>query len=102
MPTGPMLQHWSRPPPKPAIPRRCTSDERRSDARVGADLPTVRSRQAGGHANRCLPVLLRMRTLQGGAAPEARRLLRVLFVRLREGAAGPVRAVMLTLQALAL
>jgi len=63
----------------------------RGDSLLGVDLPGVRLRQARGHADRCLPVFLRMRALQGDAAAEGGGLLRVLLVRLGEMPAGAGR-----------
>ena len=47
-------------------------------------MPTLWICPAGNHADRRLPVLLRVLQLQGVAAPQPRRLLRVLFLRLGE------------------
>ena len=55
--------------------------EARRRAGVRADLPAVRPRQDRDHAHRCLPVLLRMRELPCAAPSQARRLLRLLFLR---------------------
>ena len=51
---------------------------------LAGDLPSRRSRQARADANRRLSVLLRVQRLQGGAAPQARGLLRVLLVWIRD------------------
>ncbi len=50
--------------------------------RILADVSTLWICKAGDDALRCLSVLLRMHTLQHAAAPAARRLLRVLLLRL--------------------
>lgn len=51
---------------------------------VGAELSGLRPRQTRGHAYRRLPVLLRMRSLQDGAAAKGWGLLRLLFVGLSQ------------------
>ena len=55
-----------------------TEDDEHS---IGFNLPALRRGQPRNHAHRCVPVLLRVRTLQSDVAPEAGRLLRVLFLR---------------------
>src|SRR4051794_26544414 len=68
-----------------AFPRRVTVQNRdtgRGSAGIRADMSALWLFQTGSHAGRCLPVLLRMRRLQGATAPGTRRLLRILFVRL--------------------
>ena len=50
--------------------------------RIGnADLPRVRPLQNRGDAYGCLPMVLRVRTVPHGAQAQARRLLRLLFLR---------------------
>jgi len=61
------------------LPRR--RGERRGCA-VHADVSVVRALEDWDHADGCVPVLLRMRALPCGAAPEAEWLLRVLLVRI--------------------
>src|SRR5690242_3960378 len=58
-------------------------DDTRTRPTVHADLPALRVSQRGIRARRRVRVLSRMRGLRCDAAPEARRLLRVLFVRRR-------------------
>ena len=60
-------------------------------------MPEVRLCQAGVHADRRVPVLLRVYELRRAAASEARRLLRVLLVRLGEVPADPSAAFLLHL-----
>ena len=50
------------------------------DSRINPDLSAMRPFKVGNHANRCLPVLLRMRKLQNLAPSKGRRLLRLLLV----------------------
>ena len=51
----------------------------------------------GDHADRCMPVFLPVRRLQGDTEAEGGRLLRVLFVWVREVPSGPGAAGMLPL-----
>ena len=60
-------------------------------------MPQVWLRETGDHAHGCLPVLLRVHELRRAAASEARRLLRVLLVRLGEVPADPNAAFLLHL-----
>jgi len=53
-------------------------------SRFGCHLPAVRLRQTGDDAHRRMPVLLRVRGVQSVAAPRARRLLRLLLIRVGE------------------
>jgi mercuric ion transport protein len=72
-PTRPLPQGWSRPPPKPAFPRRCASDGRHhSCAGLDPDMLTLWAREVRAYAHRCLPVLLRMRAVQHRASAAGR------------------------------
>src|SRR3989442_4051158 len=57
----------------------------------------MRVQEAGNHAGRCLPVLLRMCGLQEAAASEAGRLLRVLLLWIGEVSAGPAATRLLSI-----
>ena len=48
--------------------------------RFDADLPGLRPQQAGDHAYRCLPVVLRVRAVPHRAQAQAGRLLRLLLI----------------------
>ena len=50
---------------------------------IAIDLPQVRVREVRVNAYGCLPVLLLVLQLQDAFAAHARRLLRLLFIRLR-------------------
>lgn len=73
------------------------SDPQRADD-VPADLPELRTCIGGNHADRCLHLVSRMFGLRCVAAPEAGRLLRILFVRFGSLPADTARPVMLYLR----
>ena len=76
-------------------PRRQNHDGARP--RIRADVPQVRFRETGGHANGRLPVLLQLLELRHRAAAQRRRLLRLLLVRIGEMPAGSGAAFLLQL-----
>jgi hypothetical protein len=55
---------------------------------IGTHLSELWVLGSGNDARHRLPVLLRVQGMQGHPAPEARRLLRVLFLRLRKMPSG--------------
>ena len=67
---------------KGAFPRRSFRSHERHPPGVRADLPDLRARTARDHANRRVPVFLRMHAMQNAAEAEGWRLLRVLFLRI--------------------
>ena len=85
-------------PTRDSLPRSTSEHCDHAFARLCLDVPSVRARQAGAHAYRYLPVLLRVRTVQEIAATEGRRLLRVLFLRLGQVPPGSKAAGLLKLQ----
>src|SRR6185295_4515601 len=68
---------------------RSSSHERARRADFRDQVPRVRARGSRNHADRCLRLLLRLQGLCNCAASEERRLLRVLFLRLRKMPADP-------------
>ena len=62
------------------------------DSRIRDHLPALRSQSCRDNADGCLPVFLQLRGLRCASKGEGRRLLRVLFLRLRALSANSGRA----------
>ena len=76
--------------PEPRTSNTCCRSQ--NDPSIGNHLPALRHREVGRYADRCVPVFLHLHGLRGDAAAEVRRLLRVLFIRLRSLPSDPSRA----------
>ncbi len=63
------------------------------DSRIRDHLPALRSKSGRDNADGCLPVFLQLRGLRCASKAEGRRLLRVLFLRLRALSADSGRAI---------
>ena len=86
----------------PAILRRCTSDHNDNgcESHIRIDLSQLRACKGRNHADRCVPIFLRMRTVPHCSPAEGGGLLRVLFLRLGQMPAdsGTTRLLWLSLQ----
>jgi len=76
--------------PEPRTSNTCCRSQ--NDPSIGNHLRALRHREVGRYADRCVPVFLHLHGLRGDAAAEVRRLLRVLFIRLRSLPSDPSRA----------